>query len=309
MSEPSAPPSPAEQSFPTVEISPAQGVAGEAAPLVSLDVGQQLRAAREARNMSLAEAAQSLKLAPRQVEALEAEDWAALPGNTMIRGFVRNYARLLNIDSDLLMRGLDAAQLQQTLHLEISAGTSASLPQAGRRVERRDYLAVLAGLLLLSLAVLAYFYVPADFWREKIGGLLGRGASQAPVEEPAPPPPVVAVPKAAAVGESVTVLATPHATLLSDMAAPTRPAGGAAAPTGGGLKLSFAQPAWVEVRDGRGQTIFAELGSAGSQREIDGQPPFSLVVGNAGHVKLEYRGRTIELAPRSKDDVARLTVE
>jgi len=292
-----------------VEISPAQGVAGEAAPLVSVDVGQQLRAAREARNMSLAEAAQSLKLAPRQVEALEAEDWAALPGNTMIRGFVRNYARLLNIDSDLLMRGLDAAQLQQTLHLEISAGTSASLPQAGRRVERRDYLAALAGMLLLSLAVLAYFYVPADFWRDKIGGLLGRGASQAPVEAPAPPP-VVAVPKAAATGESVTVLATPHATLLSDMAAaPIRPAGGAAAPAGGGLKLSFAQPAWVEVRDGRGQTIFAELGSAGSQREIDGQPPFSLVVGNATHVKLEYRGRAIELAPRSKDDVARLTVE
>jgi len=309
MSEPSAPPSPAEQSFPAVEISPAQGVAGEAAPLVSVDVGQQLRAAREARNMSLAEAAQSLKLAPRQVEALEAEDWAALPGNTMIRGFVRNYARLLNIDSDLLMRGLDAAQLQQTLHLEISAGTSASLPQAGRRVERRDYLAALAGMLLLSLAVLAYFYVPADFWRDKIGGLLGRGASQAPVEAPAPPP-VVAVPKAAATGESVTVLATPHATLLSDMAAaPIRPAGGAAAPAGGGLKLSFAQPAWVEVRDGRGQTIFAELGSAGSQREIDGQPPFSLVVGNATHVKLEYRGRAIELAPRSKDDVARLTVE
>ena len=309
MSEPSAPPSAAEQGLPAVEISSAQGLAGEAAPLASLDVGQQLRAAREARNMSLAEVAQSLKLAPRQVEALEAEDWAALPGNTMIRGFVRNYARLLNIDSDLLMRGLDAAQLQQTLHLEISAGTSASLPQAGRRVERRDYLAALAGMLLLSLAVLAYFYVPADFWRDKIGGLLGRGASQAPVEAPAPPP-VVAVPKAAATGESVTVLATPHATLLSDMAAaPIRPAGGAAAPAGGGLKLSFAQPAWVEVRDGRGQTIFAELGSAGSQREIDGQPPFSLVVGNATHVKLEYRGRAIELAPRSKDDVARLTVE
>jgi cytoskeleton protein RodZ len=136
MSEPSAPPSPAEQSFPAVEISPAQGVAGEAAALVSLDVGQQLRAAREARNMSLAEAAQSLKLAPRQVEALEAEDWAALPGNTMIRGFVRNYARLLNIDSDLLMRGLDAAQLQQTLQLEASAGTTASLPHSAAAAGR-----------------------------------------------------------------------------------------------------------------------------------------------------------------------------
>jgi cytoskeleton protein RodZ len=100
----------------------------------------------------------------------------------------------------------------------------------------------------------------------------------------------------------VTVLATPHATLLSDAPVPARPAGAA----GGGLKLSFARPAWVEVRDGRGQIVFAEMSPAGSQREIDGLPPFSLVVGNAAHVTLEYRGRMIALAPRSKDDVARL---
>jgi cytoskeleton protein RodZ len=303
MSEPSVFPTPAEPS--TAELSPAQVASGEAALLESVGVGAQLRAAREARNISLADAAQSLKLGPRQVEALEAEDWTALPGNTMIRGFVRNYARLLNIDSDALMRGLDAAQLQQTLQLDISAGTSASLPQAGSRVERRDYLAALGGLLLLGLAVLAYFYVPADLWQDKLTGLLGRGTAQAPAEPPVPPPTVVAEPNKAAVGESVTVLATPHATLLSDAPVPARPAGAA----GGGLKLSFARPAWVEVRDGRGQIVFAEMSPAGSQREIDGLPPFSLVVGNAAHVTLEYRGRMIALAPRSKDDVARLTVE
>jgi cytoskeleton protein RodZ len=80
------------------------------------------------------------------VAAIEAEDWASLPGNTMIRGFVRNYARLLNVDADTLMHGLDAAQLQQTAQLEVSAGTTASLPNtSSRRVQRRDYLAVLAG--------------------------------------------------------------------------------------------------------------------------------------------------------------------
>lgn len=118
--------------------------------------------------MSVTEAAQSLKLGPRQVEAIEAEDWASLPGNTMIRGFVRNYARVLGIDADLLMRGLDAAQLQRAAHLEVSAGTTASLPHSvSRRVERRDYLAVLAGLLLLGLAALAYFYIPKDLWQDK----------------------------------------------------------------------------------------------------------------------------------------------
>ena len=48
-----------------------------------------------------------------------------------------------------------------------------------------------------------------------------------------------------------------------------------------------------------GQIIFSQLNPAGSDKEIDGQPPFSLVVGNAGHVTVQYQGRTIDLQPRS----------
>jgi cytoskeleton protein RodZ len=93
-------------------------------------------------------------------------------------------------------------------------------------------------------------------------------------------------------------VSTPNATVLAD-----------APGSGLGLRLSFAQPAWVEVRDGRNQIIFAELSPAGSKREVVGQPPFSLVVGNATQVTVEYQGRMIELSQRSKGDVARLTVE
>jgi transcriptional regulator with XRE-family HTH domain len=178
MSEPRVISFPAAQSVSDQTISREAEGDGAAVTLGSSRVGEQLRLAREARNLSLGEAAQSLKLAPRQVEALESENWGALPGNTMIRGFVRNYARLLNLDADVLMRALDAAQLQQAPQLEASAGTSASLPQASsRRVERRDWLAVLAGLLLLGLAGLAYFFVPADLWRAQLTSLVEDGKS------------------------------------------------------------------------------------------------------------------------------------
>jgi cytoskeleton protein RodZ len=62
-------------------------------------VGEQLRAARKARLLEVADVAQALKLGPRQVEALENGDWEGLPGATFVRGFVRNYARLVQIDS------------------------------------------------------------------------------------------------------------------------------------------------------------------------------------------------------------------
>jgi cytoskeleton protein RodZ len=304
MSEQSIFPFPAEQGLPGRGQSEEEAAASGAMTPVAGGVGQLLRAAREARNMSVAEAAQALKLGPRQVEALEAEDWKSLPGSTMIRGFVRNYARLLNIDADALMRGLDAARLQQKAQLEASAGTTASLPHSGRRrVERRDYIAVLSGLALLGLAVLAYFYVPPDLWQSQLAALVDRKPAPAPLENTAPAPSsepastALAAPKAGP-GESVTVLSAPHATVLSD--APV---------AGGGLKLSFAQAAWVEIRDARGQVLLSGLSPAGSQREVDGQPPFSLVVGNSTQVTVQYRGKVIELAPHSSGEVARLTVE
>lgn len=63
------------------------------------------------------------------------------------------------------------------------------------------------------------------------------------------------------------------------------------------------------MRDRTGQIIFSQLSQAGSQRDIEGQPPFVLVVGNAAHVTLQYKGKAIDLSKRSKDDVARLTLD
>lgn len=287
----------------------AAGVAAGAVPAVAGGVGQQLRAAREARGLSLAEVAQSLKLGQGQVAALENEEWQLLPGNTMIRGFVRNYARLFSLDVEQLMRGLDAAELQQKPQLAASAGTSAHLPPpSGRRAERRDYLAVLAGLLLLGLAVLVYFFAPLDQWQLRMGELIESRSAAPRAEraqpEPAPPAAVESTTRAAA-AESVTTVNAPNATVLAAASS----SASAAAAGGGELRLSFAQSAWVEVRDAMGQLIVSGMMPAASQREIVGQAPFSLVIGNATQVTVQYRGRLIDLAPHSKGDVARLTVE
>ena len=57
--------------------------------------GARLRDARMAAGLSIDAVAQQLKLAPRQVQALEDDDFAQLPGRTFVRGFMRNYARLV----------------------------------------------------------------------------------------------------------------------------------------------------------------------------------------------------------------------
>jgi cytoskeleton protein RodZ len=74
----------------------------------ALGAGAQLRAAREAGGLSIADVAAKLKLASRQVEAIESEDWQALPEATFTRGFVRGYARLVGIEESALR--LDAVR-------------------------------------------------------------------------------------------------------------------------------------------------------------------------------------------------------
>ncbi len=65
-----------------------------------IDLGSELRAAREEQGISLAEAEAATRIRGRYLKALEANDWAALPTHVQARGFLRNYAVYLGIDED-----------------------------------------------------------------------------------------------------------------------------------------------------------------------------------------------------------------
>jgi cytoskeleton protein RodZ len=65
--------------------------------------GGALRAAREKQNLSLQEVANRLKMSVKQIEALEADHFDALPEPTIVRGFIRNYAKQLRLNSEPLI--------------------------------------------------------------------------------------------------------------------------------------------------------------------------------------------------------------
>ena len=307
-----------------------------------VSVGRQLKDARLAKNLSANDVARALKLSLRQVEAIEADDWQSPPCNTIIRGFVRNYARLLGVDAHQLMSELDRVTLPPTAELQVSAGTPVSMPSEGR-VDRRDFARVVAGLVVLLLAVGAYFFVPQDLWQSAVSAL--KSATQAAAVKPvrdeagaavepsaekadtttAPAAPVTPTVPAAPAASSVPAVSAPSAGTASAVASPApaaiAPSPAAASPSpvpttdatqapgAEVLHFSFAQPSWVEVRDRSGKVIFSKKNDAGSQRDVEGQPPFAVVIGNTGYVTLQYKGKSVDLSKRSKEDVARLSVE
>ena len=287
-------------------------------PEVSLaSVGRQLGDSRKARGLTVADVAKSIKLSVRQVEALEVDDWSSLPGNTMIRGFVRNYARLLNLNPDPLMSALDLLQMPKAPELGIITGPSVSLPQESK-VARRDYLSVISGLTVLVLAVLAYFFFSPEMWQSSLSVLKSVTQFNEPVternedqskEESSPATAGIVVSDvAASADEPALTVPTPASEIMAAVA-PVPVSSPPAPAIRNALLFNFAKPSWVEVRDKNGQLLLSQLCQADSQREIEGTPPFSLIVGNATHVTVQYKGNPVDLSKRSKDDVARVTVE
>ena len=75
------------------------------------------------------------------------------------------------------------------------------------------------------------------------------------------------------------------------------------------LKFRFKGESWVEIKDARGRTLMSQLNAPGSEAEVAGRPPFTVIVGNAPDVQLLYDDRAFALEPHTRVAVARFTLE
>ena len=116
---------------------PATGVAADStaglAAAGAATAGAMLAAARARAGLSIDAVAQQLKLGVRQVQAIEEDNFAALPGRTFVRGFVRNYARLLKLDGDAVLAALpgSSAPALEAPSLHETAPSIGELPTTG----------------------------------------------------------------------------------------------------------------------------------------------------------------------------------
>jgi cytoskeleton protein RodZ len=123
-------------------------------PKRELDVGLTLRQGRERLGMSVFDIAERIKFAPKQVEALEANDFAHLPEAAYLRGFVRSYARVLQLDEAALIAALPVELSRQVISRTRSVNVAFPTSMALQRIN----LTWLAGALVIVL-VLASFLV------------------------------------------------------------------------------------------------------------------------------------------------------
>lgn len=264
--------------------------------------GTKLARAREAQDMSVADVALALRLGIKQVEAIEANDYDKLPGRTFVRGFVRNYARLVNLDPDRLVAEYFPVQ-QEAEAQDIQAPSQRISFSEHHRKPWLKWLATgFVVVALVSWGVLVW-----------LGPEVAKPVVVVKTPVPAVPalpaemnPPVVAIaPEVVVPAENMAQPASPP---METAASPAVPA-----PVDSALQarvlLSFSGPSWVEVRDKTGKKILSQNYLAGAQQAVEGDPPLSLVIGSAPNVKVIYKGQPVDLSAFAKGDVARLTLE
>lgn len=272
-----------------------------ASPAGERTAGRLLRSARERQGLHIAALAAAIKVSPRKLEALESDRYADLPDATFARALAQTICRHLKVDAREVLDLLPPA-LSTPLD---AVGGSLNTPFRDRGGQDRQPLVGLArrpwvwAAGLLVVAALVLWLVPSNWLMPATAPLVS-----VPVALPASaatfadaPFAIAAAPEGAATLPAGEALGT-----LPDAAAP------ASAPTvsAGALQLRSREASWVEVKDGQGQLLLSRVLQAGEVVDLNGAAPFRLIIGNASTTELVFRGRVVDLASATRDNVARL---
>ncbi len=284
-------------------------------------VGERLSQAREARGLSIDEVASALKLGPRQVAALEAGEWQSLPGNAFARGFVRNYARYLELDVGPLMAALDLVLKQPADTLKVDKDHPAEMPAHGGNAlfhKSRRLMLWLAGavLVVVLVGVVALIANNASSLASLGSELLARAGVQkaaepaatgdgatvagtAPTQEPVLPP-----------GTTPQQVLRPQALTPAEVGQAAVPPSAPAAIESQGLRLVLGAESLLEVRDATNKVVFFQRQvPAGAEQSFALRGPVTVTLGNAAGAHLFWKGKEVDLAPYMQGNGARLVLE
>ncbi len=222
-------------------------------------LGQRFRAAREARQLTLSEVAEQVRIRAIYLAAIEDEDWNAIGAAVYIRGFMRTYARFLGLDPEEVVAEFTRIDVAR----EAASPSRSEAAQFAYSPERRGawpwLIWVAAGVAILLIAFVVY----NEITLRKHTGQLAAIATSAPVVTPSAAPSIRA--------------RTPSPAPIPTVSAP--------------LVLRLTGPCWISVvSDGR--VIAQGTYPAGTAKAFSGRT-VTVIVGNAAAAEVTVNGRAL----------------
>ena len=311
-----------------------------AAAVDTPSAGTLLRQAREQAGLHVDTLAAALKVPVRKLEALEADRFDLLPDAVFIRALAASVCRNLKIDPALVLLRLPATGAPRLARTEGGINAPFRSPRDGAGPTWRDQLTRPVFLVVFALLLGALVVVLLPSGQDEAQAVAPPPAAAQPAPEaaslapkPTTPDPVVAsaatgplaagatvaaaitpAPAAAArtassAGASVSV-AKPAA--AADSAPPPAAAAAVAAVaavTSGIVVFKAKAASWVQVTDAKGAVPLRKLLAAGESAAASGALPLAVTVGSASATDVVVHGKPFDLAPLTRDNVARFEVK
>jgi len=268
-------------------------------------IGEAFRTAREARGLTLSDAAEHIHIRAVYLAAIEAEDWPAIGAPVYARGFIRAYARFLGLDPEEAV-----ARFAERVPSESpSQVASAMAMMSATQPERQGpSFGAVAGIIV---ALLLVAFVGYEYYAYKTGAAAGPAANVAtagPALAAAPSPsPSPRAPRAVAASTKAPIVSDPTADAsapvdasspaAADADSPAPAASGAAEEPSPGpaandqLQIRLAERSWIRVVID-GTTALEGIFPAGTIRTFSGKTAV-VRAGNAAGVDVTVGGRSL----------------
>ena len=289
-------------------------------------IGQVLKAARLAQGMSAQDIARQLRLSEKQIEAIEQDDHSKFPNQIFLRGFIRNYAKLVREDTKKFSQLLGEIfpPTSTTQAITFSVDGTPFIPD--HKKSKGNLIILLIVILVSSLLVYEVYRSGGDDPKtnENIeNGTIAETIIQLETE-------IEQVPEDNQ--NQLSSVIKPNGSdfnvLIEEVEADQQSGDSLdkeqkvetalevedkliESEGGGTLSFMFTGESWVEVKDAEGKKIFSQTSPGNTEETVNGSPPFSLIIGNATSVRLFYNDEPIDLIPYTNTNggVARLSLD
>ena len=267
--------------------------------------GARLRQARESLKLTPEDIAGRLHVSVKIITALERDEFDSLAAPVYVAGYLRAYARAVNLSAEEILAGLDLDSMSDTIveslaspattsHGQMKEGLRADLSLAPSRHWKR--LALWAALVVVVVvAGLAILLGDDDEAGEK---KVASPAPGAPSAQTALPLPVDSAQSGNGGGsESQPTLSRDEmAAPIDHMAQDDLAVGGVTQGAEVTLVLQFHEDSWAEVVDSRDERLLYRLGRGGQTATVTGVPPFDIRLGYLPGVTVYYNGEPWDLS-------------
>ncbi|WP_226684774.1 RodZ domain-containing protein [Shewanella indica] len=278
-------------------------------------LGSLLKSAREQKGITVEDAATRLHLRPCIVTDIEADCFSNIDSSTYVRGYVKNYARILGVDKEAINNCL-ARQVPKVTEPAMQSFSRKTSRQATD--SRLMLVTYLIGFLLLALLVVWWLQKPSvvsdvDFSQptaEEVQQAREFESRQAQIAETELPPETSTETPTAEVDKSLVednnTDEANSGVVNSDVDMTEQPVATEATQASVGIELDG--DCWIKLTDANGKTLIDGLRSPGQTIRVQGKAPFKLVLGAPQTVSLTFNGQAVSLADFPSGRVARLTL-